>query len=125
MVNDWNAEHYDNKLGYVSELGKGVISLLDPKPGEKILDLGCGTGDLTHEIAMSGASVMGIDQSVTMIQQARKKYPHITFIVGNAEELDMNRQFNAVFSNAALHWMKNPSKVTQDIVYNSDNYFYN
>ena len=115
MVNDWNAEHYDNKLGYVSELGKGVISLLDPKPGEKILDLGCGTGDLTHEIAESGASVMGIDQSDIMIQQARKKYPDIAFTVGNAEELDMNQQFNAVFSNAALHWMKNPSKVIEGV----------
>ena len=115
MVNEWNPEHYDNKLGYVSELGKGVVSLLDPKSGEKILDLGCGTGDLTHEIAMSGASVIGIDQSNTMIQQARKKYPHITFIIGNAEELDMNQQFNVVFSNAALHWMKNPSKVTEGV----------
>jgi trans-aconitate methyltransferase len=115
MANEWNAEHYDNKLDYVSGLGKGVISLLQPKPGEIILDLGCGTGDLTHEIAMSGASVMGIDQSDNMIQRARKKYPGITFTVGNAEELDMNQQFDAVFSNAALHWMTNPSKVIEHV----------
>ncbi len=58
---------------------------------------------------------MGIDQSDAMIQRAHKKYPEITFTVGNAEELDMNQQFNAVFSNAALHWMKNPSKVIDHI----------
>lgn len=113
MGNAWNAEHYDNKLDYVSEFGKGVVSLLQPKPGENILDLGCGTGDLSHEIAAQGASVIGIDLSDAMIQRARTKYPDLTFTVGNAEEFRMKQQFDAVFSNAALHWINHPSKVIE------------
>ncbi len=111
MRNQWDADHYDNKLRYVSEMGKGVVSLLDPKPGEVILDLGCGTGDLSHEIATSGAVVVGLDLSQTMIQQARHKYPHLHFAVGNGESFRMDTPFDAVFSNAALHWMKHPSSV--------------
>jgi len=111
MGNQWNAEHYDSKLAYVSGLGKGVVSLLHPNKGEKILDLGCGTGDLSNEIAAAGASVVGIDLSDSMIHQARSKYPNLQFAVGNGEEFLMNHQFDAVFSNAALHWMKQPSKV--------------
>lgn len=111
--NTWNAEHYDSKLGYVSDFGKDVVSLLQPTEGEQILDLGCGTGDLTNEIASAGATVQGIDLSNSMIQQARRKYPDLQFKVGNAEEFHMDQQFNAVFSNAALHWMKHPAKVAR------------
>ncbi|MCL5972051.1 MAG: methyltransferase domain-containing protein [Firmicutes bacterium] len=111
MRNPWDADHYDKKLRYVSEMGKGVVSLLDPKPGEAILDLGCGTGDLTHEMATSGAIVVGIDLSQAMIQQARNKYPHLQFAVGNGENFRIDTTFDAVFSNAALHWMKHPSRV--------------
>lgn len=92
-------------------MGKGVVSLLDPKPGEVILDLGCGTGDLTHDIALYGAVVVGMDLSEAMIQQARNKYPHLEFLVANGEDFPVDKPFDAVFSNAALHWMKHPSSV--------------
>ncbi|WP_338554253.1 methyltransferase domain-containing protein [Paenibacillus sp. KS-LC4] len=107
----WQSEHYDNKLGFVSELGKDVVRLLNPLKGEKILDLGCGTGDLAHEISQTGAFVTGMDLSEPMIKQAQRKYPQIPFFVGNGEQFMVDATFDAVFSNAALHWMKNPSAV--------------
>jgi|GEM_PF-247012 len=108
---NWKSDFYDSKLDFVSELGKGVIELLAPKRGETILDLGCGTGDLAHEISRSGASVIGIDLSAGMIGAARKKYPEIDFRVGDAEDFALERKVDAVFSNAALHWMKRPERV--------------
>jgi ubiquinone/menaquinone biosynthesis C-methylase UbiE len=64
----------------VSELGKSLVEMLGPKQGEKILDLGCGTGDLANEIAKMGAKVVGMDVSPDMIEKARKKYPHLFFL---------------------------------------------
>lgn len=110
-IHVWQTELYDNKLNYVSELGKGVVELLNPKSGEKILDLGCGTGDLAYQISCSGATVMGMDLSTQMIEAAKEKYPDINFYVGNAENFNFAEQVDAVFSNAALHWMKNPREV--------------
>lgn len=114
-MNNWDAHHYDGKLGYVSEFGKDVVSLLLPKKGERILDLGCGTGDLSYEIARSGATVLGIDLADTMIEEARAKYPHIHFAVENGENFRIAEQFDAVLSNAALHWMKKPSGVIESV----------
>lgn len=107
----WQTDLYDSKLDYVSELGKGVVELLNPKSGEKILDLGCGTGDLAHLISRSGAVVIGMDLSTQMIEAAKGKFPEINFYVGNAENFKLFEQVDAVFSNAALHWMKNPREV--------------
>ncbi|MFB6367447.1 class I SAM-dependent methyltransferase [Paenibacillus elgii] len=110
-VHVWKSELYDNKLGYVSEFGKGVVELLNPTKGERILDLGCGTGDLAYEINQTGAAVTGLDLSDAMIEKAQKKYPDIHFIAGNAENFTFEKPFDAVFSNAALHWMKNAENV--------------
>lgn len=115
MKNDWNAQLYDSKLKFVSEFGKDVVSLLHPKAGEKILDLGCGTGDLSFEISKSGALVVGIDLSNSMIQEARAKYPSLQFKVENGEEFRTEEKFDAVFSNAALHWMKRASNVIESV----------
>ncbi|MFD0710828.1 methyltransferase domain-containing protein [Paenibacillus sp. GCM10027626] len=111
----WNPELYDNKLGFVAQYGKGVVELLQPKAGETILDLGCGTGDLSVEIAKSGAKVVGMDLSKEMIEQAREKYDGVEFIVGNAESFVHEITYDAVFSNAALHWMKNSAPVIQAV----------
>jgi ubiquinone/menaquinone biosynthesis C-methylase UbiE len=110
-IHVWKTELYDNKLGYVSEFGKGVVELLNPTAGEKILDLGCGTGDLAYEISKIGANVTGMDLSTDMIGNARKKYPDIHFVIGNAEDFQFDETFDAVFSNAALHWMNHPKQV--------------
>src|SRR5690606_35646411 len=110
-IHVWQAELYDKKLDFVSEYGKGVVEVLSPKQGEHILDLGCGTGELAAQISEAGASVIGIDLSNEMIQAAQKKYSDIQFSVGDAENFKLQTQVDAVFSNAALHWMKRPERV--------------
>jgi trans-aconitate methyltransferase len=115
--NKWDSELYDDKINFVSQLGKGVVELLNPLHGEQILDLGCGTGDLTNEIANAGAVPFGIDLSSSMIETARRKYPDIQFSVENAVGYKTPKTFDAVFSNAALHWMKQAPKVVEAIWY--------
>ena len=111
----WNASHYDSKLAYVTKYGEDVLTLLEVKPNEKIIDLGCGSGHLTHQIAECGAKVIGIDYSQEMIKKAKTSYPNLTFIVANAENFNVPEQVDAVFSNAALHWMKQADAVANAI----------
>src|SRR5919108_913262 len=87
MTNQWNAAEYDAKHKFVYEKAKGLVELLAPKAGERILDLGCGTGALTVEIAARGAEVLGVDRSEEMIAQARSKFPALRFEVMDAREL--------------------------------------
>ncbi|NEU31088.1 methyltransferase domain-containing protein [bacterium LRH843] len=115
---NWNANLYDSGHSFVSKFGEGVVELLAPKKGEFILDLGCGTGDLTNKIQELGAHVVGIDQSENMVQQAQHKYKDISFQVGDAIQLEYQNEFDAVFSNAVLHWIKTPKQALQGI-YNS------
>jgi len=101
----WDAELYEARHGFVWRLGEGVVDFLNAQPGERILDLGCGTGQLTKKIADSGANVLGLDASPDMIGQARQNYPRLQFVLANAAALQFENEFDAVFSNAALHWM--------------------
>ena len=101
----WNATLYDTKHAFVWEKARGLLELLAPRPGERILDLGCGTGQLSSEIAATGATVMGVDRSPEMISQARHKFPTLEFDVCDARELPFAQEFDAVFSNATLHWI--------------------
>ncbi|WP_219835571.1 trans-aconitate 2-methyltransferase [Paenibacillus sp. R14(2021)] len=110
-IHVWQTELYDKKMDYVSEFGKDVVEVLSPKKGERIFDLGCGTGDLAYQISIAGATVTGMDLSSQMIDTAKKKYPEINFYVGDAESFKLDQQVDAVFSNAALHWMKEPKLV--------------
>lgn len=96
-------------------LGAGVLELLAPRPGERILDVGCGTGQLTSEIAAQGAHVVGLDNSTSMIGQARQNYPGLTFALGDATSFRFEEPFDAVFSNAALHWVKNAGSAVESI----------
>lgn len=108
---DWNANLYDNKHSFVSKYGEGLIELLAPKQGENILDLGCGTGDLAHQLYdQYGVNVVGVDNSENMVKQARQKYPTLQFLVQDATNLNYDFKFDAVFSNATLHWVKSPIK---------------
>lgn len=107
----WNAQLYNDKHSFVWKLAAGVLELLDPKPGERILDLGCGTGHLTEKIAEAGADVVGVDRSPEMVKQAREQYPALRFEVMDARELQFEETFDAIFSNATLHWIHEPERV--------------
>jgi trans-aconitate methyltransferase len=107
----WNAELYDDKHSFVWKMAAGLLELLEAKPGERILDLGCGTGHLSGQIAATGAKVVGVDRSPDMIGEAREKYPALQFEVMDAREIAFAEPFDAVFSNATLHWIKEPEKV--------------
>jgi len=107
----WDAGLYDEKHSFVWKLAAGLLELLDAKPGERILDLGCGTGHLAARVADTGAHVVGVDRSPEMVRQAREKYPAQRFEVMDARELTLGGAFDAVFSNAALHWIKEPERV--------------
>lgn len=111
----WDPEKYDGKHSFVWKYGLGVVELLAPKPGERILDIGCGTGHLTNSLALAGAVVVGIDTSLAMIEQARQKYPSVRFELGDGTDFEFPEPFDAVFSNAAIHWMKDQDKVARCI----------
>ena len=91
------------------------MELLAARAGERILDLGCGTGALTAELAASGAELLGVDRSPEMIAEARKKFPHLRFEVCDARTLQFSNEFDAVFSNAALHWIPEAERVIHGV----------
>ncbi len=96
-MDTWNSKLYDRKHSFVSQLGQPILELLAPKEGEQILDLGCGTGDLSYELAKRGAHVVGVDQSEAMIEEAKRKYPKLTFKVEDILHLKETQRFDAVF----------------------------
>ena len=111
----WNPDLYDHKHAFVWKLGAELIGPLSPGSGERILDLGCGTGHLTARIAASGAEVIGIDADPGMVEQAKTNYPDLRFEVGDAREFHVHELFDAVFSNAMLHWITEPDKAVRCI----------
>lgn len=102
----WNTQLYDGKHGFVAKYGEEVLGLLDAQAGEAILDVGCGTGHLTAKIAERGATVLGLDSSADMIAQARASYPALLFSRADIVAFDQPKAFDAVFSNATLHWVR-------------------
>lgn len=115
ISNQWDINLYESKHSFVAKFGTDLLEILSPQPGECILDLGCGTGYLTDKIASSGAEVVGIDNAPTMIEQARINYPNLKFEVADGTRLQFIEEFDAVFSNAVLHWIKEPEKVVSGI----------
>ncbi|MGV0023633.1 class I SAM-dependent methyltransferase [Phormidesmis priestleyi] len=115
LKNQWDAELYESKHAFVWQSGESLIELLSPQPEEQILDLGCGTGQLTQQIAIAHAQVIGIDRSSTMIETAQQNYPHLKFLVADAQNFQADRPFDAVFSNAVLHWIPNPDGVIHSV----------
>ncbi len=113
MTQEWNANQYDNHASFVAEHGSPVLNLLNPKPGERILDLGCGDGALTQDIEKYGAIVHGVDSSQSMIESAKKK--GVSAAVMSGDNLIFDNEFDAVFSNAALHWMTNEDSVLRGV----------
>lgn len=105
----WHAEGYRRNAGFVADLGLPVMDLLAPRAGEQILDLGCGDGRLTAAIAETGALVVGVDSSPELLAAACGR--GLTAIEADGEALPFVDTFDAVFSNAALHWMTRPNAV--------------
>jgi trans-aconitate methyltransferase len=101
----WQPVLYDYHHGFVSEYGKELLSLLNPQKGQNILDLGCGTGDITRSIADTGANVVGIDSSVEMLEHAKVKYPDLDFQVQDVCKMTFDKKFDSIISNATLHWV--------------------
>ena len=109
----WSAEMYDHNVRFVSDLGGAVFDWLAPQAGERVLDLGCGDGALTVRIAEAGASVFGVDASNSFVDAARKR--GLDAQLGDGQKLDFDAEFDAVFSNAALHWMTASNAVASGI----------
>ncbi|MEO0499091.1 MAG: methyltransferase domain-containing protein [Pseudomonadota bacterium] len=99
----WDTDAYARDAAFVPALGDAVLALLAPAPGERILDLGCGDGTLTRRLVDAGANVHGIDADEGMVAAATEKGLRVR--VGDAQSLRYDAEFDAVFSNAALHWM--------------------
>lgn len=110
MADRWDSSLYDDRHSFVWKAGGGVFDLLNPQPGERILDVGCGTGHLTAQIAEKGAEVTGLDSSVSMVAQARQNFPKVKFALADARSFVMEDEYDAVFSNAALHWVREPEE---------------
>ncbi len=119
VASRWSPADYAQNAGFVPALGAAALALLDPRPGELILDIGCGDGTLTQQIAAAGASVIGLDASSEMVEAARSK--GVDAFVADAQALDLEAQsgrfgqFDAAFSNAALHWMLDPAAVARGV----------
>ena len=127
--NNWNSSLYQDKHAFIWKYGENLLEILNPQPNEIILDLGCGTGQLTAKIAESGAEVIGIDGASEMIEKAQKNYPQLKFQVADARNFELSQPFgfnslmerkpnpstispvNAVFSNATLHWIPEADEV--------------
>lgn len=106
---NWNPAQYGKNARFVSDLGVPAVELLSAQSGERILDLGCGDGALTIKLVELGCTVVGVDSSVEMVNAAKSL--GLDAYVVDGQSLQFSNEFDAVFSNAALHWMKNPESV--------------
>src|SRR5579862_57880 len=105
----WDPDSYARNARFVSDLGAPVVELLAPRPGERILDLGCGDGALTAKLVALGCDVVGVDASAAQVDAARRI--GLDARVGDGNLLNFDAEFDAVFSNAAIHWMNRPDDV--------------
>jgi trans-aconitate methyltransferase len=105
----WSPERYEKNARFVSDLGMPVVALLAPRPGERVLDLGCGDGALTEKLVAMGCSVVGVDASAEQVAGACAR--GLDCRVASGEDLHFDGEFDAVFSNAAMHWMRRADAV--------------
>ena len=112
-TSQWDAADYARVGGFVPALGQAALELLDPQPGEAILDVGCGDGTLTQAILERGASVVGIDNSLSMVGAARARGLDARLM--DAAQLKFGEAFDAVFSNATLHWVLDKERAARAI----------
>ena len=111
----WDTQRYLDHHGFIIERGRTLVDLLDPQAGETVLDLGCGTSDIARHIADRGAGVVGVDASPAMIATAHGRFPDIDFRCGDAADLAVDTEFDAVFSHAVLHWVTHAEEAVRGI----------
>jgi trans-aconitate 2-methyltransferase len=111
MPEKWDSALYDDRHSFVWKKSADLVEMLDVRPGERVLDLGCGTGHLTDALAAAGADVVGLDASPSMIAQARQNFPRVRFQLADARTFRFDEPFDAIFSNAALHWVRDAEAV--------------
>ncbi len=109
----WDPVRYQRNVAYVPKLGNVILAWLNPQSGERILDLGCGEGSLTEELSKQGAQVMGVDADPAMVRAAQARGLEVQQM--NGHTLSFSQEFDAIFSNAALHWMLDAQKVIQGV----------
>lgn len=109
----WDAHAYGRHAAFVSALGADVLRLLGPSPGERVLDLGCGDGTLAAQLLRCGCTVVGVDASPSMVRSAKAKGVDARIVDG--QTLQFQNEFDAVFTNAALHWMPDTSAVMSGV----------
>jgi SAM-dependent methyltransferase len=109
----WDPERYAREARYVSDLGEPVVELLEPRAGERVLDLGCGDGALTERLLAAGCSVLGVDASQEMIAAARAR--GLDARLADAQALGFEAEFDAVFTNAVLHWIPRAEAVIDGV----------
>ncbi len=111
----WDARAYDTSFSFVTDHGAALLDLLAVRPGERVLDLGCGTGHQAAELSAAGAHVVGLDSDPDMIAVARQEHPGTPYVLADAQRLvaegELAEPFDAVVSNAALHWMPDQDAV--------------
>ena len=112
-TSDWDAADYARVGGFVPALGEAALDLLDPQPGEHILDVGCGDGALTQKIVERGATVVGIDNSLSMVAAAKARGLDARLM--DAAQLKFGEAFDAAFSNATLHWVLDKERAARAI----------
>lgn len=111
----WDPRSYLDHHRFIIQRGKALADLLAPVSDERILEVGCGTGDVAAYMAERGARVVGIDLSEEMVQAARQRYPEQDFRQMDASQLPFDGEFDGVFSHAVLHWIREPRGVVQGI----------
>src|SRR5687767_12210010 len=109
----WHPQTYAENARFVSDLGAPLLKLLDAEPGETIFDLGCGDGALTEKIASVGCAVVGGDSSLAQIRATKKR--GLNAVVLDGQRFSFRRSFDAIFTNAALHWMKQAENVVANV----------
>ncbi len=112
-ASSWNARLYGDTARYMSGLGEPLVDVLAARPDERVLDLGCGDGALTEKIVACGADVVGVDSSEAMVLDARLR--GLDARVVDAYSLPFDGEFDAVFSNSALHWMMRPDELIREV----------
>jgi len=112
---EWNSALYDKKHDFVAEYGKGLLEFVPKNGRQAILDLGCGTGVLTAQLADLCNKILGVDSSQSMIDKAKEQFGNIEFMVCDALALPFENEFDVVFSNAVFHWISDHDALLKNI----------